>query len=387
MLKPFADRYDSMRALVETALDFTVANGEQIVALRRAAKDRAAPAASGRSTGRWTNRIRPPSASRVMRPSTGQRAGQLPAPVLRPQRAVGKGHRLLQPLPVPISPCRRRAPTWCRSLARGDRAPAVERRGDGARRRRQQVVGAVLPHRVRHLAPQRLRRPYVPRRRAARARAGTVTCAPATTSCRWTRTTPATPSRRWSRKGHDSFFRWGFFNSVLEKKEAYSDYVFEDEADANCWRPSRNWPRSSRRGRPPIRRCCPTRTRCWTSSSPTARATRAGMAPLSGAMHYALAPRTFLFSHYFYTGLRIATGIVGLTYLTYAFADLPTAMAVAIGALCTSLMDLPSPLRHKFNEMLAACCCAHWWPCWSACVRRCTWLLRTSSCSSASWPA
>jgi uncharacterized membrane protein YccC len=70
-------------------------------------------------------------------------------------------------------------------------------------------------------------------------------------------------------------------------------------------------------------------------------------------MHYALAPRTFLFSHYFYTGLRIATGIVGLAYLTYAVADLPAAMAVAIGALCTSLMDLPSPLRHKFNEMLA----------------------------------
>lgn len=28
----------------------------------------------------------------------------------------------------------------------------------------------------------------------------------------------------------DSFFRWGFFNAVLEKKEAYSDYVFEDSA-------------------------------------------------------------------------------------------------------------------------------------------------------------
>jgi uncharacterized membrane protein YccC len=70
-------------------------------------------------------------------------------------------------------------------------------------------------------------------------------------------------------------------------------------------------------------------------------------------MHYALAPRTFLFSHYFYTGLRIATGIVGLAYLTYFIAGLPSAMAVAIGALCTSLMDLPSPLRHKFNEMLA----------------------------------
>ena len=29
---------------------------------------------------------------------------------------------------------------------------------------------------------------------------------------------------------HDSFFRWGFFNSILEKKENYSDYVFEDTA-------------------------------------------------------------------------------------------------------------------------------------------------------------
>ena len=31
-------------------------------------------------------------------------------------------------------------------------------------------------------------------------------------------------------QAHDSFFRWGFFNSVLEKKEAFSDYIFEDSA-------------------------------------------------------------------------------------------------------------------------------------------------------------
>ena len=31
-------------------------------------------------------------------------------------------------------------------------------------------------------------------------------------------------------QAHDSFFRWGFFNSILEKKEAFSDYVFEDSA-------------------------------------------------------------------------------------------------------------------------------------------------------------
>ncbi len=70
-------------------------------------------------------------------------------------------------------------------------------------------------------------------------------------------------------------------------------------------------------------------------------------------MHYALAPRTFLFSHYAATGLRIATGVIGLTFITYYLADLHTAVAVAMGALCTSLMDMPSPLRHKFNEMLA----------------------------------
>ncbi|MBP0597042.1 FUSC family protein [Herbaspirillum sp. LeCh32-8] len=70
-------------------------------------------------------------------------------------------------------------------------------------------------------------------------------------------------------------------------------------------------------------------------------------------MHYALDIRTFLFSHYFYTGVRIAIGVVGFTMLVYNVADMQTTMTVFLGALCTSLMDLPSPLRHKFNEMLA----------------------------------
>ena len=41
---------------------------------------------------------------------------------------------------------------------------------------------------------------------------------------------PAISSETLEPQGHDSFFRWGFFNSALEKKEAYSDYVFEDTA-------------------------------------------------------------------------------------------------------------------------------------------------------------
>ncbi|MGI4847544.1 MAG: FUSC family membrane protein [Janthinobacterium lividum] len=72
-------------------------------------------------------------------------------------------------------------------------------------------------------------------------------------------------------------------------------------------------------------------------------------------MHYALNFRTFLFSHYFYTGLRIACGVIGLTLMVYGISTLAAGMTVAIGALCTSLMDhQPSPLRHKFNEMLAS---------------------------------
>jgi len=70
-------------------------------------------------------------------------------------------------------------------------------------------------------------------------------------------------------------------------------------------------------------------------------------------MHYALNIRTFLFSHYFYSGVRIATGVVGMTLLVFNLADMQTTMTVFLGGLCTSLMDLPSPLRHKFNEMLA----------------------------------
>ena len=31
--------------------------------------------------------------------------------------------------------------------------------------------------------------------------------------------------------GIDSFFRWAFFDSVLDRKEGFSDYVFEDEAE------------------------------------------------------------------------------------------------------------------------------------------------------------
>ncbi|WP_426990045.1 FUSC family protein [Cupriavidus sp. 30B13] len=71
-------------------------------------------------------------------------------------------------------------------------------------------------------------------------------------------------------------------------------------------------------------------------------------------MQYAHDARTFVYSHYVYRGLRSATGVIGAALIAMQFTDLPTAMVVSIGALCTSLMDLPNPLNHKFNEMLAS---------------------------------
>jgi uncharacterized membrane protein YccC len=71
-------------------------------------------------------------------------------------------------------------------------------------------------------------------------------------------------------------------------------------------------------------------------------------------MHYALDPRTFFYSHYFHLGLRFGAGLVGVIALAMSLTDTHTAMSVGIGALCTALMDMPSPLRHKFNEMMAS---------------------------------
>jgi uncharacterized membrane protein YccC len=71
-------------------------------------------------------------------------------------------------------------------------------------------------------------------------------------------------------------------------------------------------------------------------------------------MHYALDPRTFFYSHYFHLGLRFGAGLVGIIALTMWLSDTQIAMSVGIGALCTALMDMPSPLRHKLNEMMAS---------------------------------
>lgn len=57
---------------------------------------------------------------------------------------------------------------------------------------------------------------------------------------------------------------------------------------------------------------------------------------------------------HFYTGLRIATGLLALALGVYFIAGLTVAATVATGAICTSVVDTPSPFRHKARELPAA---------------------------------
>ncbi len=231
MLKPFADRYAAMRALVETVLAFTVDHACEIQALRRAARD------AGKTQREWP-------VSWVMnaeRPSTfrfkGYEARYSPS-------VLGNYTRLAYDRSAP----------WERDIAyynqfdadvvvstpRAYIVPqawreAIERlQWNGVQMRRleaDEVVqvqcyhiksvlsrpGAYEGH-LYHDEVELERRPA-----SMTACAGDYVIALDQDMARYAIET-------LEPQGHDSFFRWGFFNAVLEKKEAYSDYVFEDHA-------------------------------------------------------------------------------------------------------------------------------------------------------------
>jgi hypothetical protein len=231
MLKPFADRYRSMRALVETALAFTVANAGQIQALRRAARDQ------GRTRAEWPVHW----AMDESAPSTFRFKGF--EAKYRPS-VLGDYQRLWYD----------RGSPWERDIAYYNRFPAdvtvtapsayvvpqawreaIERlEWNGVRMERveaERVVDASYYHivsvasragayegRMFHDDVQ-----LEKRRAQVTLKAGDYLVPLDQDKARYVVET-------LEPQGHDSFFRWGFFNSVLEKKEAYSDYVFEDHA-------------------------------------------------------------------------------------------------------------------------------------------------------------
>jgi hypothetical protein len=232
MLKPFADRYHSMRALVETALEFTIKNAEKIKALRRAAKY--ADRKRREWPVHWAMDESNPSSFRFK----GYEAKYKPS-------VLGDYTRLHYDRNSP----------WERDIAYFNRFPAdvtvqaprayvipqawrevIERlQWNGVKMERvdsERTVEASYYHLASvssrahayegHMFHDEVQ--LEKRRGTVTLRAGDYIVSLDQDNARYAVET-------LEPQAHDSFFRWGFFNSVLEKKEAYSDYVFEDEAE------------------------------------------------------------------------------------------------------------------------------------------------------------
>lgn len=231
MLKPFADRYSATRALVESVLDFTIRHAAQIQAMRREAKQ--ASSSIHHWPVHWEIDYARPTPTRFK----GFKAVYSPS-------KLGNYMRLSYDRNQP----------WERDIDFFDRCVADV------------VVGAprayLIPQAWREVI-ERLQWNGVQMQRieshqsmqVQTYRIQSVTTRPDAyeghmfhddmTLSTQSETVQARtgdwlvlldqPNARFAvetlePQAHDSFFRWGFFNSVLEKKENFSDYVFEDSA-------------------------------------------------------------------------------------------------------------------------------------------------------------
>ena len=231
MLKPFADRYASMRALLDITMAFTVQHGEQIRQLRAQAK------ATGRTQAEWPIHWAMNEAQPSTFPFKGYAARYTPS-------ILGDYQRLSYD----------RSQPWERDIAYYNRFDAdvtvaapkayvvpqawrevIERlRWNGVDMSRitaEQTVTA----RYYHINSVGTRATAYEGHMfhdtvELEARTGEFTLQAGDYVVSLAQDNARYAVETLEPQAHDSFFRWGFFNSVLEKKEAFSDYVFEDMA-------------------------------------------------------------------------------------------------------------------------------------------------------------
>ena len=231
MLKPFADRYASMRALVETALEFTVANAAQIRGLRRAARD------EGKTRREWPIHWSldesKPSSFRF----SGYAAKYSPSELGSYMRLAydrsepwEKDIAYFNSFPADMTIATPRAyvvpQAWREVIERLQWNGVQMERVDADKEIEVQYyhlksVTSRSSAYEGHMFHDDVQ--LVKRNAALTVRKGDFWIALDQDQARYAVET-------LEPEGHDSFFRWGFFNAVLEKKEAYSDYVFEDHA-------------------------------------------------------------------------------------------------------------------------------------------------------------
>lgn len=232
MLKSFADRYHSMRALVETALDFTIAHGADIVQLRRATR------AAGRTRREWPVHW----AMDEAQPSTFRFKGyaaRYKASVLGDyqrlyydrnapyERDIPHYNRFPADVVVPAPTAYVVPQQWREAIERLRWNGVKLERVDAQRTQEVSTYRIAAVTSRAHAYEGHMFHDEVQlerRRETVTVRAGDYIVPLDQDQARYAVET-------LEPLAHDSFFRWGFFNSVLEKKEAYSDYVFEDEAE------------------------------------------------------------------------------------------------------------------------------------------------------------
>lgn len=231
MLKPFKDRYDSMRALVETALDFTVQNAAQIQQLRRAAK------AAGRTRAEWPihwvmdeanpGSFRFKGYEAKYKPSVLGGYTRLHYDRNSPwERDIAWYNRFDADITVPAPEAYVIPQAWREAIERLQLNGVQLERVDADRMQTVDYYHIVSVSSRPNAYEGHMFHDDVQlekRRADVLLRAGDYLVPLAQDAARYVVET-------LEPLAHDSFFRWGFFNSVLEKKEAYSDYVFEDEA-------------------------------------------------------------------------------------------------------------------------------------------------------------
>ncbi|MEO7106487.1 MAG: M14 family zinc carboxypeptidase [Rhodoferax sp.] len=231
MLKPFADRYASMRTLVEVVLAFTVTHAQKIQALRSAARQ--AVIAQKRWPLQWAPDTNSPSTFRfkgfaaVYRPSVLGNYNRLAYDRNQPwERDIPWFNRCTTALEVD-APKRYLIPqAWREVIERLQWNGVALQRLDADQTLQARVyrIANVVSRPSAyegHLFHDTVE--LTVHMETIQAHAGDVLVDLAQPNARYAVET-------LEPQAHDSFFRWGFFNSVLEKKEAYSDYVFEDTA-------------------------------------------------------------------------------------------------------------------------------------------------------------
>ena len=232
MLKPFADRVASMRTLVDVVLEFTVAHAAQIQELRRDA--RAAAAQQARWPLTWRNDRSRPASLRFK----GYRAVRTPSRLGNYERLaydrsqpwekdIVHFDRCVEELAVAAPKAYLVPQAWREVIERLQwngvelRRLEADRLFDAARVYRVQSVTSRANAYEGHMFHDEV--VLAAHTEAFQARVGDVLVPLDQPNARYAVET-------LEPEAHDSFFRWGFFNSVLEKKENFSAYVFEDTA-------------------------------------------------------------------------------------------------------------------------------------------------------------